>query len=671
MTGDCFMKLQNNSFSIEVCEKTGATTGIFARNDSMNWVLENSNWGLIDGFETLSVTEKDNIINVKTFSKKRNIEIIIEKKITENEYFETYFVTNKNTSEVFLTKENFSIPFPYECLYHPGKDFMNDCCINHVWCGGDCAWIYSVKCGGSKNYLVMNVTDGAIDDYSIKYDVSRTGNGSFYRGAIAVHPRECALLPEETLKLTFRYSFKAETPETAPLDYKGALRFTANKYSMLENEEISLLFESESDFEDLKIICEGKEIEYVKTGKTAAAKVSFDTLGERRIKAVADGKITWINVNVILPVSEILQRRARFIAEKQQYHRENSHLDGAYLIYDCETESMYYDSAWADHNASRERLAMGIVMCKALQEKYDQKLMLSLKKHREFIEREIFDSKTGMVYDQICEKKEFTRIYNFPWVSTYYLEWYNLTGEIKCLENSAKILIRFFENTDCKLDAQCMEIYNICKALEKENLNELYEKLLELFLIYADKIGKKSAKHKDHINETSYVSEIPNIRLCAFSQAYLLTENEDYLNRAHDQFAKTVAFFGFQPDFHLNSVNVRYWDRYWFGKVKSYGDIFPHHWSSLAGWAMHWYDKATNSTKARKYIENNLTGNLCVYREDGFAHNNYLYPYKVEQYSSTGEIKDVSVVPGVFYGKNYDSFANDQDWALYYASTIL
>jgi hypothetical protein len=62
---------------------------------------------------------------------------------------------------------------------------------------------------------------------------------------------------------------------------------------------------------------------------------------------------------------------------------------------------------------------------------------------------------------------------------------------------------------------------------------------------------------------------------------------------------------------------------------------------------------------------------LCVYCEDGFAHNNYLYPYIVIQYSSNGVIHNDSMLPGVFYGKSYDSFANDQDWSLYYESSIL
>ena len=666
------MILKNKDFTIEICDKTGATTGIFENTDKTNWILENSSWGLIKGFETEQVFQNDNTVRISTYDKTRNIRVIIEKKVTDCEYFETYQITNKHISEVFLTKDNFGIPFAYDCLYKPERDFMNECCISHIWCGGDCAWIYSAKCSAKPPYLVMNVIEGAIDDYSIMYDISRTDNGSYYRGEFVLHLRDCALMPHESKTVTFRYKFQDEKPENIPLNYDGAIRFTANKYTINQNEEISLLFESQKSFKDLKISCEDKVIKHKRIGNNAVAKVSFKTLGEHIVKLEVDGKVTWVNINVILPICDLLQKRAKFITEKQQYIKDGSRLSGAYLVYDTDTKNLYYDSVFTDYNAGNERIGMGVLVCKALQEKYDPKMFESLKLHRAFVERELFDSETGMVYDNIGVKKEFTRIFNFPWVSTYYLEWYNLTGEIKCLENSAKILIRFFENTHCKLGAQCIEAYKICQALKKEGLNLLYNRLFELFICYVEKIGAEIVKHEGHINETSYCSEKPNQRLSYFSQAVCLTENEKYLRAAKDSLIKTKIFFAKQPDFHLNCINVRYWDRYWFGKVKSYGDVFPHHWSALAAWGMYWYQKATKTDALNNLIFNNLTGNLCVYREDGFAHNNFLYPYKIIQYSSNDEIKQKQFLePGVFYGKNYDAFANDQDWALYYASCIL
>jgi len=662
------MKLNNGKITVTVDETTGATTGIFRNDDVNNWILDDAGWGLIEGFETQSVSRESEKITV-ILSRSRPTFIKIEKYIEDDCYIEKYTLKNEDTAEYFLTKDRFGIPFPYNCLYTPGQDILNKCCISHVWCGGDSAWMYSVRCHGDVPYLVMKVTKGAIEDYSIAYDISRTTNGSFYRGAIVLHPEACIIAPGEEKCWEFRYRFSDVKPDTAPLTEPCEIRLTANKYSAQCNEPFTVLFESNASWNNLKLSCEEKEIPYIRKGNTAVAMISFDKIGERTIIAEVDGRKTNIRVQVILPVSEILQRRAEFIVKKQQYHREGSRLDGAYLIYDNETDSLYFDEVFGDHNAARERLAMGVIVCKALQAKYDEVKMQSLRKHRAFIEREVFDSETGIVYNQIARDNRFNRIFNYTWVSTYYFEWYELTGEKQCLINSARILLNLFEITSCAKDCQCMEIFRICKALEKEGLCDLRNSLKELFLRYADQIkyGKVNMENIKQILETSYVSEYPNCRICYLSQAYLLEPKEEYRQKAEDQLLKTQAFFAHQPDFHLNSINVRYWDRFWFGKRQSYGDLFPHYWSALAGWGLTWFDRAFGSEEAKKLAEHNLTGNLCVYREDGFASNNYLYPYKVVQYASKEDKPKRFLKPGTFYGKSYDAWANDQDWSLYYA----
>jgi hypothetical protein len=281
----------------------------------------------------------------------------------------------------------------------------------------------------------------------------------------------------------------------------------------------------------------------------------------------------------------------------------------------------------------------------------------------------MFDTETGIVYNQIARDNTRNRVFNYAWMSTYYFEWYKLTEEKECLIYAAKILLRFFELTSCARDAQCMEVFHICEALKNEGLCELTEEVKASFLRYADQIkyGKVNMDGIKKILETSYVSEHPNDRLSYLSQAYLLEQKEEYKLKAEDQFIKTQAFFAKQPDFHMNCINVRYWDRYWFGKRQSYGDLFPHYWSALAGWGLTWFDRDFGSEEAKKLAEHNLTGNLCVYREDGFASNNYLYPYKVVQYASKEDKPKRFLKPGTFYGKSYDAWANDQDWALYYA----
>ena len=133
-----------------------------------------------------------------------------------------------------------------------------------------------------------------------------------------------------------------------------------------------------------------------------------------------------------------------------------------------------------------------------------------------------------------------------------------------------------------------------------------------------------------------------------------------------------MAMASFQPDFRLAHVPVRHWDRYWFGKHAQHGDVFPHYWSTLHGVAHHALMQATG-TDYTAVINNNLRNNLCLFNADGSAYNNYLYPYKVNMFNSKANEGYVNqwMETGTHLGKNYDKWANDQDWALYFAEKYL
>ncbi|MBR2340039.1 MAG: hypothetical protein IKA74_04310 [Clostridia bacterium] len=664
------MILKNRDFTVEIDEKSGATNALYGKDSDNSWILSGQKWGIPYGFFAKSVEPSDSAVTVTAENEKRSVRIIITKLFDGNDYLEKYEIINCGNEKFHINNDSFCIPFPYDCLYTPGRDVLNDCCISHIWCGGDSAWIYSVRCHGNAPYLVMNTTEGAIDSYSIDYDLSLAENGSFFRGVFLLHPRECVIDIGGSVKIAFRYRFSDKTPMNAPLDYKGAVRLTSDKYTYFKGETVNIKFESESGAESVSLTCDGNSIPCRLENGVAYAKFRIDSLGEKTLTATLGDKKTFIRINAIENTDTILQRRAKFITEKQQYHENGSPLDGAYLIYDSETDSLHYDGDFADHNASRERIGMGITVALALQAQYDEKIMKSLEKHRSFVERELFDEETATVYNHIGRNNDWLRVYNFPWLSTYYYEWYMLSGEIKCLENSARILIRFFEISKHLVDAQCIEAVKICRALEKEGMTDLKDNLTSTFLIYADRIAE-SFWTAEGESEICYVSELPNDRLAYLSQAFALTGNKKYADAAESYLRKTEAFFGDQPDYHLNCINVRYWDRRWFGKVASYGDLFPHYWSTLAGWAMSQYDEHIGCNQLGAKIYSNLSGNLCVYRDNGFAHNNYLYPYKVYQHASDPTNVSKWHTHGIFKGKNYDAYANDQDFALYYASTIL
>ena len=82
------MIIENKSFKIDICDKTGATSAIISLENGFNWVLPDSNWGLIEGFETQSVVSEANCVKVNTFNSERNVQITIEKSLDESDYFE-------------------------------------------------------------------------------------------------------------------------------------------------------------------------------------------------------------------------------------------------------------------------------------------------------------------------------------------------------------------------------------------------------------------------------------------------------------------------------------------------------------------------------------------------------------------------------------------------------
>ncbi len=70
-----------------------------------------------------------------------------------------------------------------------------------------------------------------------------------------------------------------------------------------------------------------------------------------------------------IPLAEVIDRRVRFILEKQQFHETGAALDGAFLIYDNEDKCPVFDYLYNDLNACRERLVMGLLVAKYLQYK--------------------------------------------------------------------------------------------------------------------------------------------------------------------------------------------------------------------------------------------------------------------------------------------------------------
>ncbi|MCI7380858.1 MAG: hypothetical protein SPI21_03530 [Hungatella hathewayi] len=98
-------------------------------------------------------------------------------------------------------------------------------------------------------------------------------------------------------------------------------------------------------------------------------------------------------------------------------------------------------------------------------------------------------------------------------------------------------------------------------------------------------------------------------------------------------------------------MNYSHWDGYWFGKKRLLGDTYPHYWSVLTGLAFAQYGEVTGDNTFEEAARASFRGCLNLFTKEGRASCAMVYPQTVNGTE----------------GRFYDPWANDQDWALYYA----
>ncbi len=654
------MELSERNFKVIIDEKTGSPTSIISLKDEykMNWIRGDYPWGKVGDFE-IEMTEKvENGISALGFDSERKIKLTVYRFIKNGKYCEEYVFENISDADIILSDENVGIVFPYNCLFDKKENMLHTRCNSHIWCAEDVCNIHSVKLDGRKPYLIQKAIKGSFSGYGLLCDISATSNASWDRGNIVLYPKKTVLKSKEKTTFAFEFYFSDKRENISPIK--------ADKYSGFINEEFTVNIDWNEKIENISAEIENNKISFTMDKNRAVAKLKFDTSGEKKVDFTINQKKTFINLNVLRPLDEILYKRVGFITKKQQYSGENNNLNGAYLIYDRELDSLYHNPDFPDHNSARERLSMGTLVALSLAKKYDKQTEESLKKHRDFIEREILDVNTGFVKNGIDDSS--VRLYNFPWVSTYYLEWYNFSKDKECLLIAARVLHKYYELGGTEMESPCIEAFEILKNLKKENFNEEYERLKKEFISHGDSILERRTKSTSH--EVACANGMMNLMSTFLFQIHLITNNKKYLEPIDDLLKISESFYDFQPDYRMCGIALRYWDMYWFGKKESYGDTYPQ-WLSTLTAQMYYYCDMAMGTDNSRIIKENLYGNCCVYFPDGFASCGYLYPKKVKVFSSNQNKKNRFRPLGEWMGERYDEFANDQDWSLYYAVKYL
>lgn len=595
----------------------------------MNWIEGNTEWGTVKALHEILVS----------VTAEKSGDTIIEK----------YIFTNTSDKDIFTSLKDISIYTPFNDDYSKSETCMKKRCHTHIWCGENISYVMCLRMSGEAPHLGLVLTKGSLGGYSVERDLSKKSND---RGDFILHPSPVSLAPGESFTVEwtlFWHNGKSDFYKKLGTYNKNHIEITAENYTVFENEEIKLNIKPVFDFtrNDIAVTRNGKKVAFSIADGVIQIKESVFEIGENIFNISICGINTFCRILALPCLDKLSERRCRFIAEQQQYNKSDSGLDGAYLSYDNEEKHIFYNSE-NDYNGGRERVGMGILIAKYLQVHTDDELSKSLKKYISYIERELFDTETGVVYNDYKRNNDWNRLYNYPWVSVFYIELYRLYNDRVCLVSAYKALKSFYEQGGSHFYAIEIPVSAITKCLEKENMLSEKTELLSYFKEHCEYIMANGLNYPAH--EVNYEQSIVAPAAYILLQTYEITKEDKYLIAAKQQTDVLELFNGVQPDYHLYEVAIRHWDGYWFGKKRMYGDTFPHYWSSLTANVYHDYARLTGNNEYMKKAEASYRGTLSMFNPDGSASCAYVYPVTVN-----GE--DAGY---------YDPYANDQDWALYF-----
>lgn len=697
------LSLSNAGWTLSIDPASGALIEIRNARDSRSfnflrepgrwegreWVADTSDaaskhggpWGLVETAQTgllhAAQTRRPAPNVVESVYVSPSLTVTVRRELDDEENTLAETCTLKNTGQLDL-----SLPLGSVAIHAPLFDQYPDAprslaarCHAHLWMGGHSAWINAMRMGAHPPHLGLVVTSGALDAYS------QRGGTLSDRGVFLLHPAAMQLRHGESRTLSWKLfwhdGWEDFFAKARALSGQFA-HLSARQYTVVAGEPLEVTAAGpQTAWPDAGLLFGGKPVAFERIDRTLSARIptSPGTHGERRVELAYGPENTWrtwLVANIVPPPRELIRARVEFIIRHQQRRAPGDPLDGAYLGYDNETGKQVYAARPSDHNAGRERAGMGVLCALWLPLCEDSApraaLAESLARYAAFVARELEDDE-GTVYGGIG-REDSRRLYNFPWAACFHLALFKATGDDDHLDRFTRIVRRFYARGGAAFYPIGMPVLDGLETLAAAGPPRAAEhaELLEKFRAHADALLRTGKNYPQ--SEVNYEQSIVAPAVQFLLEVYHATGGREYLEGARAQMPLAEAFNGRQPDHHLHEVAIRHWDDYWFGKLKLYGDTFPHYWSGITGLAYAYYAKAledaagttgrhahagaagwhTHAEAASWHAraEAAIMNNLSLFTADGRGSAAHVYPFATN---------------GVRAARD-DPWANDQDWAL-------
>ena len=563
------------------------------------------------------------------------LQLHVQRRVTD-EWSESYELQNPTGQAV--TVGSLALSTPWRDVYQSSHDSLTNAVHAHIWTGGADSWVWAMPMDGSTPGLGLRLTEGELWAYSVESRDHLTGSN--VRGHLYLHATDHARSPH-TL---------GGQPELV-LPPGGRYRLG---WSLRWHPSLADFHAGRTPLVELPRVAGevGEELE-LRLAPGAATDVELPlTSTEPGLRYVdvrsGDGRRARVACLFHQPLRRLAERRAEFLLDRQRPRELSDSRRFAFVPYDNDARLTVLGGTWNDWSDGRERIGSALLLQELLRRGWgDQsRLTEALRGYQAFVTEHVVRP-DGTVLDFRADQ-ETVRLYNFPWFARFLLD----AGD---LDLAHRIMTRFYALGGEHFLAFELGgvVGDIAGRLVAEGAQAEAGALTERLIQQAERyLGYGTELPPHEVNyEQSMVAPLLDLLLAAHRLAPDRVPADELLRRL----PWLTAFAADQPDPRMRAMPIRHWDGYWFGRLRLWGDVFPHYWSILsAGVFLAWPDgllPAAETAALQAQGRTILRGNLTAFGPDGSATCAFVYPSCVN-----GQPAHVA-----------DPLANDQDWALVYA----
>ncbi|GKT52523.1 uncharacterized protein ColSpa_12704 [Colletotrichum spaethianum] len=676
------IELYNEDFRVHVDRATGAVLEIAdpRAKTPLNWVSSPANapwqplgsrWGL--GFADLGAnllhrlfwnspridSSSGHDVTVATYQS-GPLELVVHRRLDRKtrSFTETYEFRNRGASSLNLSatgETSFAIYTPFNDHYTNTTDALHFRTHAHVWANGGCSsWVKLTQMGGHGRNLGLVLTKGSLSGYSIESRDEVTHSNT--RGVFLLHPSVPVLEPGQSSILEWTLFWHTDWEDFFAQCARRSnqfIHFDIPRHTLVSGEAVRIRMTGDAAAVNSTTTVNGLSVQQDDSGFAYvhhAGRMGQETLRIATGSGIAQ-KESMVFLNTVPRYDDLIKSRINFIVERQQVGDTNDILQGAYVVYDNQAEASPFYETQQDRNAGRERVGMGVLVGRWLKKKSDSRLKDSFAAYYSFVCTKLQDD-NGFVFDAPYGTGTYVnkRLYNWPWVLQLHLVAAAigipaLSGKSP-LARFMETLERFYDEGGASLYAIGLPILEGLRVLKASGDVTALERARNLFISHGRNILERGTDYPPF--EVNFEQSIVAPAAIILLELYRATGDNTWLSAAELQVEVLLRFAGKQPDYRVHDVAIRHWDGHWFGKDRTWGDTFPHYWSTLNAIALHHFSKAIRDPFYSKQSDGIIRANLALFTPDGRASCAWIYPRSVN-----GRLAHYK-----------DPYANDQDWAL-------